>query len=191
MTRLEYYIDFKSPAAYLSLQPTLALLDDYSFELVWRPYRSLQKAVPAATTGETKGETHVRVRAAARQQTHLKYAALRGLAMRFPAQPGSTDMALAGLLSAQTEPAAYAQRAFAAYWEDNLDLNDEALIRDLLTASGHDPESFDAAERLTELEAMQLTSEELGVVDTPAYVIDGQVFIGREHLPWVRELLQN
>ena len=47
------------------------------------------------------------------------------------------------------------------------------------------------AERLTELEAMQLTSEELGVVDTPAYVIDGQVFIGREHLPWVRELLQN
>ena len=110
--------------------------------------------------------------------------------MRFPTQPGSTDMALAGLLSAQTEPAAYAQRAFAAYWEDNRDLNDEALIRDLLAASGHDPESFDAAARLTELEAMQLASEELGVVDTPAYVIDGQVFIGREHLPWVRELLQ-
>lgn len=191
MTRLEYYIDFKSPGAYLSLHPTLSLLDKHSFELVWHPYRALQKGVPPAAEDETKGETHVRVRAAARRQTHLKYAELRGLPMRFPAQPGVTDMALAGLLYAQAAPAAYAQRAFAAYWVDNLDLNDEALVRDLLADSGHDPRGFDGAAGVAELEAMQVSSEELGVVDTPAYAIDGQIFIGREHLPWLRELLQS
>jgi 2-hydroxychromene-2-carboxylate isomerase len=189
MIRLEYFIDFKSPAAYLSLQPTLDLLEEYTFELLWRPYRSLQKAVPAKADDETKGETHIRVRAAARQQTHLKYAALRNLPMKFPADPGNTDLALAGLLAADKDPTTYAQLAFDAYWVENLDLSDERLVRKLLADSGHDPQTFDAAARLAELEDAQIPSEERGVVDTPAYLIEEQIFIGREHLPWIRELL--
>jgi len=189
MTTLEYFIDFKSPAAYLSLQPTLELQQDYEFDLVLQPYRAQQKAVPAQTQDETKGETHIRVRALARQQTHLKYAELRGLPMHFPVAPGNTDLALAGLLYARQHPALYSALAFEAYWVDNSDLNDAEVVARLLRDSGHEPEAFDAEARLQALEEAQIPTEERGVVDAPAYVLNEQVFIGREHLPWIRELL--
>lgn len=189
MISLEYFIDFKSPAAYLSLQPTLELRREHDFDLVFRPYRTQQKAVPVENDQETKGETHIRVRAQTRQLTHLKYAALCGLPMRFPATPGSTDLALAALFYAHQDPAAYSALAFHAYWVDNLDLNNPTLVNQLLEKSGHDPHGFDGQAHLQALEDAQIPTEESGVVDTPAYVVEGQVFIGREHLPWIRELL--
>ncbi len=189
MQTVNYFIDFKSPAAYLSFHPTLALLDDYVVKLVFHPYRTGQKAVPPAHADETKGETHIRVRALAQQETHLKYAALRELPMVFPETPGNTDLALAGLLCAQQHPAAYCELAFQAYWVEGDDLNDPVAVARLLTDSGHDAAKFDFETRLQELEDLQIPSEERGVVDTPCYLIDEQVFIGREHLPWIQSLL--
>ena len=128
----------------------LALAAQFSLELQWHPYRTQQKPVPMAGEHETKGETHIRVRAIARQQTHLKYASLRGLAMHFPEQPGNTDLALAALAFAQEKqqtkegPSAFARGAFRAYWVDNSDLNDPSLVQQLLQASGYTAEDFDA-----------------------------------------------
>ena len=166
------------------------MAQDYRCELLWLPYRTLQKAIPAVHADETKGETHIRVRAVARQQTHLKYAALRGLTMNFPTQPGNTDLALAGLLAASDDPAQYAQLAFNAYWVENQNLNDATTVQSLLTASGNDPQTFDAQARLSQLQEHQLVSEERGVVDAPAYILEEQLFIGREHMPWIKEMLR-
>ena len=79
--------------------------------------------------------------------------------------------------------------AYQAYWADQLDLNDATVIANLLEESGYDAAEFNGS-YLEKLDEHQLASEDRGVIDTPAYVIEEQVFIGREHLPWLREILR-
>ena len=183
------YTDFKSPAAYLALKPTLALIEEYSLDTKWLPYITKQEAIQAQQEIESKTETHFRVRAIARRDTHLRYAEVQGTQMNIPDVPGETDLALAALLLMNEDPVPFIESAFRAYWTEGADLNDEATVRGLLEASGYEPNQFDLAGARAKLPDHQLATEEAGVVDTPAYVIDGQIFIGREHLPWIRSLL--
>ena len=191
MPTLECYIDFKAPAAYLALQPTLELQQQLNLTLLWHPYQTRQSAIPAPLAQETPAQSHIRVRAEARQRVHLKYAALRGIGMHFPTQPGNCDLALAAMYVATNNPALYCRLAFEAYWVHQQDLSELTLIENLLRTSGHDPQTFNAGDRLAQLYAAQTPTEERGVVDAPAYIFADQVFIGREHLPWLRELLSS
>lgn len=186
---LRIYIDFKSPAAFLAMKPTLALQEKLGLTLEFLPFRTSQWAIPDEKNEETRGEAHRRVRALARRDTHLKYAALQGAPMTFRDEPGETDAALAALLHVQSSPDKFISAAFAAYWTGQADLNDPAVVRALMEAGGCDPSEFDLEKRLAELEAVQRDAEEVGIIDAPAYVIDGQIFIGREHLPWLEAAL--
>ncbi len=189
MNTLTYYIDFKSPAAYLSVNPTLKLADKLSTTVQILPYNTLQRGLPARGAHETKGETHIRVRETARRQTHLLYASLHQLDMTFPSEPGETRMALAALLFVRQNPLRFVHAAFHAYWVEHANLNDEATVRHLLDRSGYNSEHFDANELLHQLTEHQVAVEEQGVIDVPCYIVADQVFIGREHLPWIELLL--
>lgn len=186
---LRIYIDFKSPAACLAMAPTFALAQKLGLTFEYLPFRTRQSAIPEQKSDETKGETHRRVRALARRDTHLKYAALQGTSMTFRDEPGETDVALAALLCVQPSPEKFMQAAFAAYWAGQQNLNYASVIKDLLGSAGYDASTFDAEKHLAERDAVQQEAEDLGVIDTPAYVLDGQIFIGREHLPWIEALL--
>ncbi len=187
---MRIYIDFKSPTAYLAMQPTLKLLDALpECNARWLPYDTRQRPVPAAKPNEDRSESHFRVRAEARQATHLYYADVQGVPMSFAADPGETKLALAALLHCQPLPLPFIAAAFQAYWQDHANLNDPATVGALLEKSQSDPGAFNADAMLEELEVVRTEAEELGVIDTPAYIVDGQLFIGREHLPWIKELL--
>ncbi|MEO0981392.1 MAG: DsbA family protein [Pseudomonadota bacterium] len=186
---LRVYLDFKSPAAYLAFHPTLALIERTGAAVEWRPFRTQQRPIPEAKPDETRGETHRRVRAIQRRETHLKYAALRGLEMRFRNEAGDTDPALAVLLTDLVDPPAYIDAAFRAYWVDGVDLGDADTVADVMARSGHDPDRINWAAAAETLDAAQTEAEEAGVVDAPGYRIADQLFIGREHLPWISELL--
>ena len=183
------YTDFKSPAAYLALKPTLELISEFGLDTKWLPYNTKQEAIPAQKEAETKTETHIRVRAVARQNTHLRYADVQGIPMVFREIPGDTGLALTALLCVNEDPTTFIENAFRAYWTEGADLNDEMIVRELLKSSGYTPDQFNLPGAMEKLKDHQLATEEAGVVDTPAYVINGQIFIGREHLPWIRSLL--
>jgi 2-hydroxychromene-2-carboxylate isomerase len=189
MTALTIYIDFKSPASYLAFKPTMQLLGEFEAEPRWLPYRTNQHPLPTARADETKGETHIRVRERARRDMHEKYATIQGIPLNFRDDPGQTDIALAALLHVSGDPTAFIAAAFRAYWVENLDLNDATVVTGLLNQNGYDVSGFDQHALLDELDSQQISAEELGVVDAPAFVLGGQVFIGREHMPWLRELL--
>jgi 2-hydroxychromene-2-carboxylate isomerase len=120
---------------------------------------------------------------------HEKYATIQGIPLNFRDDPGQTDIALAALLHVSGDPTAFIAAAFRAYWVENLDLNDATVVTGLLNQNGYDVSGFDQHALLDELDSQQISAEELGVVDAPAFVLGGQVFIGREHMPWLRELL--
>jgi 2-hydroxychromene-2-carboxylate isomerase len=188
-TAITLYIDFKSPQAYLALKPTLQLAEEENLEIDWQPYRSKQPTIVPQQGNETRGETHVRVRQQQRHQTCLKYAALQDIPMVFPAVPGSTDCALAALLYVGAAPLEFIRAAFEAYWKQGLDLDNAAVVAELLLASDHDPTSFLSADYAQALEECQASAVELGVFDTPMYLLEGQLFLGREQLPWIKSLL--
>lgn len=187
---LRVYIDFKSPASYLALKPTCALLEGYQSAVEWLPFLSSQNPIPKTDARTSKGGIHRRVRAIANRNTHLLYAGIQNTPMRWRESIGKTELALAALLYAGPNAAAYMQHAFEAYWVRHDDLNDPATVTDLLVKAGLDATTFHAEHSLARLAENQQQASGLGIVNAPAYVIDDQVFIGREHLPWIESILK-
>ena len=188
MTSLEIFVDFKSPGSYLALAPALELAERLSLDIEWRPLQTRQESVPEAAAEETRGETHRRVRAEARRRVHKKYAAIRDLPMKFPHHPGNSDLALAALLLLD-HPLPFIQGAFNAYWAKGADLNDAAVVDGLLQASGHHLDSTALQAALARVEEGTRAAQERGIPDAPAFVVDEQVFVGREHLDVIEALV--
>lgn len=184
-----FYLDFRSPVAYLAMQPTLAMLGRLGARAAWLPYAARWEVLAQPSPEETKGGVHRRVRAQWRRDTHLRYAAVQGVPMRFPDPPCETSCALAGLAYAGPDALDYVQAGFAAFWGDGADLDDLGTVRALLDGAGHDGAGFDPAQWLPKLDEIRAQAVELQVPDAGTLVVDGQVFLGREHLPWAEELL--
>jgi 2-hydroxychromene-2-carboxylate isomerase len=183
---LNLYIDFKSPAAYLAMKPALNLIASTGLAVKWLPFAVKQSVIPIEQQDETKGETHRRVRAEQRQQMHALYAELSNTEMHFPTKAKSTDLALNVLANLTQDPTAFISRAFSAYWVQDSDLNDPAVVEQLVREVGL---PFNAELLLpTAMDACLVQALEKGVFDVPAFVFADQMFIGREHMPWLREL---
>ena len=195
---MQLYIDFKCPAAYLALHPTLALGEQLGVPISWHPIRKYESRLLQEKPDEEVSTRHRRVRAVARQKTHQLYASVQNLPLQFRNPPTNTDMALAALCyltERGDNPLPFIKAAFAAYWTGDTDLNDAREVIALLgaTAITDRDEIGDGAR--TRLEAALRKAEENGIFTSPTYVVQDvvseQVFVGREHLPWIRELLQS
>jgi 2-hydroxychromene-2-carboxylate isomerase len=182
-------IDFKSPQSYLALGPTLELAQRRGLQLLWLPYETSQPTIAAERADETRGETHVRVRQQQRHSTCRKYAAVQGIAMRFPDAPGDTGCALAAMLYSQPDPTAFVQAAFRAYWEEGRDLADPLVISDLLRSGGYDAHGYRFEDWQQALQESRREAEDGGIFDAPMLALDAQLFLGREQLPLIESLL--
>jgi 2-hydroxychromene-2-carboxylate isomerase len=189
VTAIAVFVDFKSPQAYLALKPTLQLAEEQDLKIDWLPYRTKQAVILPRQADETRGESHVRVRQQQRHQTCLKYAGIQGIPMVFPDAPGVTDCALAALLSVRAAPLPFIRAAFLAYWNTGSNLDDQMVVRKLLGDAGYTETGFKPADYAVALQDAQESAEQLGVFDTPMYLLEGQLFLGREQLPWIKTLL--
>ena len=199
---MQLYIDFKCPAAYLALHPTLALSEQLGVPISWHPIRNTQSPLLPEKPNEEVSTRHRRVLALARQKTHQLYASVQNLPLQFRNPPTNTDMALAALClltERGDNPLPFIEAAFAAYWTGDADLNDARAVAALsgAPAIADGDENGDGAR--TGLEAALREAEENGIFTSPTYVVQDvvqdevseQIFVGREHLPWIRALLQS
>ena len=98
--------------------------------------------------------------------------------------PTSAALGLVDLmLSSAQEDACweYIEKVFDAAFRHGLDVNDENLIDELRG------QVFTRDEKA--LQQMQAALEEVGIFNSPAYVLNGERFHGRQHLPLLRWLL--
>ncbi|MBT3736051.1 MAG: hypothetical protein HOF32_21025 [Gammaproteobacteria bacterium] len=185
--KLTLFIDFKSPAAYLALKPTLDFIKTHHLDVKWLPFPTKQSAIAAEQDNETKGETHRRVRAFQRQQMHEMYAELSDTQMHFRSKPGNSDLALNVLANLSVDPTSFISRAYDAYWIEGKDLNDAAVVEQLVTDAG-----LRFSIDLLHSKAIDNCIEQAqaqGVFEVPTFVIQQQLFIGREHMPWLKEIV--
>lgn len=184
---LTIYIDFKSPASYLALEPTLAMASDTDVAIDWLPFSVRALSVPEEQENESVGDRHRRVRAAAQRDIHLHYAVVQGLDMHFAQTPAGSDAALAALAAIEGDPVPFLRAAFAAYWNEQADLADEAVVAALLQSAAIDPPDWVSAHAT--MASIRDHAEQSGIFEAPSYRIADQLFLGREHLPWIKSLI--
>jgi 2-hydroxychromene-2-carboxylate isomerase len=120
----------------------------------------------------------------------------RGLVIRGPQKIWDSTLAAAGLLYAKRQGDAVLRRyhdiVFECFWKRALDIEDPAVVASVLRQAGADwagAADYLADEGPGEVVRISRTAEEQGIFGVPTFVVDGELFWGREHLPDIREML--
>ena len=182
---IKAYIDFKSLECFLAIEPIILLAEEFGVGIDWRPFEKRMLEIPTQVEDETVTQTHKRVRGESRRRLGLHYASVRGYEIvKEPSTKDSTK-ALIRLNQISENRTEFVKHAFDACWLENKNLDDSNLLDKIcLEASAvHDPTK-------NGFEESQAIAEEAGLFDAPTFVINGQLFMGRAHIPWMRELLQ-
>lgn len=200
---LTVYIDFKSPYAFLAIEPTRHLAQALGIEVDWRPF---VLDIPSYL-GSARLDTSGRVASQSRSDNQWskvkyayydcrRYANLRGLTLRGTEKIWDTNLAAIGMLWAKargdTILQRYIDRIYQPFWRRELDVEDCAVIQRVLRDAGADVEGFEGfagGAGAAENDLLQAKAFNEGIFGVPTYVVENERFFGREHLPRIRWLL--
>ena len=192
MTILKIYFDFKSPESYLAFHQTRKISFRDSIQIEWKPFLTKNKTTSLPKDNETKGETHIRIREEHKKFINLKYSKILNIPMRYPEEDFQTDLALAITSQLKKEAEKYIALAFDYYWQKNQDLNSLEVLENLLTKISSDINISENSNSLIDaLRDDTAIAKEHGVISTPTYQIGEELFLGREHLPWIQQILKD
>ena len=163
-----------------------------STQIEWKPFLTKNKNIPFTKESETKGETHIRIREEHKKFVNLKYSKILNLPMVYPEENIQTDLALAVTSLFKKETEAYMKLAFDCYWRENLNLNDQEVLENILAKTSLDINLLDNSNSLIDtLKDDSAIAKNQGVISTPTYQIGEELFLGREHLPWIQRILED
>jgi 2-hydroxychromene-2-carboxylate isomerase len=202
MRELTVHTDYKSPYAYLSKDLEYGLERDCAVRVRWLPYVLDIPSFLGSARLDADG-TVLEENRNAHQWRRVRYSYMdcrrqarkRGLTIRGPQKIWDSALAGAGMLYAQRAGDAvfrrYHDAVFERFWKRQLDIEDVAVIAAVLDEAGADGGGFAeyAAAGRDEVAAVSRAAEAKGVFGVPTYVLDDEIFWGREHLPDIRELL--
>ena len=197
------YIDFKSPYAYLAKDPARDLERDFDIYLDWLPYildipsyLGSARLDAAGNVIEENRNAHQWRRVRYSYMDCRRQARKRGLVIRGTQKIWDSTLAAAGMLYAKRQgPDAlcrYIDITFERFWKRDLDIEDPAVVAGVLTEAGANIVGVPAwlvDEGRREVERLSREAEEIGVFGVPSFIVDGELFWGREHLPDIREML--
>jgi 2-hydroxychromene-2-carboxylate isomerase len=196
------YTDYKSPYAYLAKDLAYELERDFPVHLEWLPYILDIPGYLGSARIDADGKV-VEAARNAHQWRRVRYSYMdcrrqankRGLVIRGTQKIWDSSLAAAGMLYAQRAGGEvfrrYNDRVFERFWKRELDIEDVATIAAVLTDSGANGATFpvDAQACRDDVAAISRAAEATGVFGVPTFVVDGELFWGREHLPEIREML--
>jgi 2-hydroxychromene-2-carboxylate isomerase len=197
------YLDLKSPYAFIAKDPTRAMAARLAVTVDWRP---LTLDIPSYL-GSARLDKRGRVAESRRSESQWtsvryayadarRYAKLQGYTLRGTEKIWDTTLAHIGFLWARAQGSAvldaYLDEAYARFWRRDLDVEDLNVVSATLAGAGAEVDGFadyaSGAGRALH-DAMQTTIFDAGVFGVPTYVVEGERYFGREHLPRVRWLL--
>lgn len=185
------YTDYKSPYAFVALQPTYKLQDDYDIELEWLPY-TLRIETYLGSVEDRMAHQWRRVRYSYMDARRL--ANQQGLTLKGPKKIFDAYYASAGLLFATRAGIfrQYNDTVFQRFWRRELDidsLDEVAKVIDDLGADGAAFTAYALGAGKAEHERIREEAEQMGVFGVPMFVFDGELFWGGDRIPALRERL--
>lgn len=196
------YTDYKSPYAYLAKDLAYELERDCAVRLDWRPYildipsyLGSARVDDAGAVLEEARNAHQWRRVRYSYMDCRRQARKRGLTIRGTQKIWDSTLAAAGMLFAQRAGhdvfRRYHDAVFERFWKRNLDIENVAALSAVLAEAGADAGGFAAnADALrAEVAAISRAAEADGVFGVPTFVVRGEIYWGREHLPDIQEIL--
>jgi 2-hydroxychromene-2-carboxylate isomerase len=200
---LTVHIDFKSPYAFLAIEPTRHMASELGIEVDWRPFVLDIPSYLGSARLDSSGKVASQSRSD-NQWSKVKYAYydcrryanLRGLTLRGTEKIWNTNLAAIGMLWAKAQGDDILQRyidgIYQPFWRRELDVEDIAIIKRVLEEAGAEISGFSdfaTGAGAAENDVLQQRAFDAGIFGVPTYVVDGERFFGREHLPRIRWLL--
>jgi 2-hydroxychromene-2-carboxylate isomerase len=197
------YIDYKSPYAYLAKDPTYELERDFRVHIDWLPYvldiPSFLGSARVDDSGrviEDERNPHQWRRVRYSYMDCRRQARKRSLVVRGPQKIWDSTLAASGMLYAKRQGDMVLRRyhdlTFERFWKRELDIEDPAVVSGVLAEAGADAAGFSAyltEDGRVEVERICRAAEAIGIFGVPTFVLDGELFWGREHLPEIRAML--
>ena len=203
MTRtITVYSDYKSPYAYLAKDLAYQLERDFPVRLDWKPYILDIPSYLGSATVDAAGNVLDEQRNA-HQWRRVRYSYMdcrrqarkRGLTIRGTQKIWDSTLAAAGMLFAQQANdevfRRYHDTVFERFWQRALDIENPEVLAAILIEAGADGASFpaQAAALQQQVAAISRAAEAQGVFGVTSFVLDGELYWGREHIEDIRELL--
>ena len=191
--RVRVVIDFASPASWLAVDPTRALESSLAETFVWLPLRAatIPKPPPAGSSDD-RTTRHRRFRAEYVVQDLRRYAQARGLELGDVDREVDTTEASMGLLWLNRSPpsraGSFVSSVFGRVWQDHAAAGRD-FVEDALGEAAGGYRLYAATEGPREVAAAREELIARSVWSTPAYLLEEDLFIGRQHLPMVRWIL--
>src|SRR5436309_1101352 len=195
--QVDYYFSLQSPWAYIGHQTFLNLVSTYDLKVNHRP------VVLVDLFSETGGLPLMKrhpVRQRYRMVELQRWRDRRGL--KFHLQPKNwpfnarlADGVVIAAVEAGLDPDKYLRRAFAAVWEDQLNMADPETIAKVADEAGlpgrklverSDSEEISAVYQKNRQDA--ITADVFG---SPVYVLDGEVFWGQDRIELLADALKS
>jgi 2-hydroxychromene-2-carboxylate isomerase len=195
---IELYIDYKSPYAYLAVAPAWELERDFDVKLDWMPYTldipdflgSAKVADDGTVLAQNRTEHQWR-RVKYSYMDVRRYANLRGITVRGPQKIWDSSLSGIGMLWAKAHGGVrkYNDIVYERFWKRELDIEDRNVIESVLQEADIDTTGFAdwaAGEGRASHDRIRADAEERGVFGVPTFVLDDELFWGREHLALIR-----
>jgi 2-hydroxychromene-2-carboxylate isomerase len=197
------YSDYKSPYAYLAKDLAYELARDFAVRLDWLPYVLDIPSFLGSARVDGEGRVVEEARNA-HQWRRVRYsymdcrrqASKRGLVIRGPQKIWDSTLAACGMLWAKRQGDVVFRRyhdiVFERLWKRELDIENPEVIGTVLAEAGTEAAGFAAYaadEGRHEVQEICCSAEAKGVFGVPTFVIDGELFWGREHLSDIRAML--
>lgn len=162
-----------------------------SLSLYLQPFRVRLRPFPSEVPNESDAQRHKRIRAQYRQSDTKRYAQVRGIELLV--NPVGVDPTIAhlGLILATDHGVGseYARVVFGSFWKNKLNLESENEIVSVLRGIGiEEIVSLDGLKSRMAALHEELMSQE--VFSVPTFLLRGERFIGRQHIPMIRNLYQ-
>jgi 2-hydroxychromene-2-carboxylate isomerase len=195
--QVDYYFSLPSPWAYIGHKPFLEVATTHGLKISYKP------VVLVDLFSETGGLPLIKrhpVRQRYRMVELQRWRDKRGL--NFHLQPSNwpfnarlADGVVIAALEAGHDPDSFMRRAFAAIWEDQLDLADAATLVKIADQSGlpgaqlverSGSEAISAGYEQNRQDALAAD-----VFGSPVYVLDGEVFWGQDRIELLADALKS
>ena len=196
--RLDFYFDCSSPWTYLAFHAIQPLAADMAAEIVWKPILvgGVFNAVNQ-TVYESRAKPNPRKQAYMLQDL-AAWARLYGLDIVFPPKvfPVNSVKCMRGAFVALDEGklVPYATAAFEAYWGNDLDIAQEAVLADVATRAGLERQRFFAGIETDSCKArLRANTDELiarGGFGSPTIFVGDQMFFGNDRMPLIKAALE-
>ena len=192
--RIDFYFDFSSPYAYLASRQIGALAERWGCRVEWRPF--LLGAVFATTGGRPLVE--IPLKGDYMKLDLERSAGLAGIPFRLPSRFPLATVAAARAFYwlRETAPALavpFAEAAFAAYFVEDRNISDPAVVGALLGRIGSDEAAGLVAIATPEVKTLLRAATEAavarGVFGAPFFFVEDEPFWGADRLPQIERRL--